>query len=232
MSVYCPKCENECSEEAVSCPKCGHPLKKTGHRSGIIAVGLAVVLAICVGIIVLQIREDAADVKEEVGKPEEDYVRAMREAASALDSMASWDEELVDYQAALGKGRAVIKVDRWSRDMTMTFAERLPAEDRERWLRECLAALMVEIDKRSHDTWLARTRIAFELEAIYSLAGDMEVKNAAYGRWNELERRFYEDEMDKYQRGVPRPSGARRQKPHMRRIRVWDTRSGTEKKPN
>ena len=25
--IYCPECENRCSEEAPSCPKCGHPLK-------------------------------------------------------------------------------------------------------------------------------------------------------------------------------------------------------------
>lgn len=27
MQVYCPECENGCSPEAPSCPKCGHPLK-------------------------------------------------------------------------------------------------------------------------------------------------------------------------------------------------------------
>lgn len=26
MNVYCPNCENECSELAAACPKCGHPL--------------------------------------------------------------------------------------------------------------------------------------------------------------------------------------------------------------
>lgn len=26
MNIYCPNCENECSEAAVSCPRCGHPL--------------------------------------------------------------------------------------------------------------------------------------------------------------------------------------------------------------
>lgn len=27
MNVFCPNCENECSEDAAACPKCGHPLK-------------------------------------------------------------------------------------------------------------------------------------------------------------------------------------------------------------
>ncbi len=26
MNIYCPNCENECSEAAIACPKCGHPL--------------------------------------------------------------------------------------------------------------------------------------------------------------------------------------------------------------
>ncbi len=26
MNIYCPSCENECSEAAIACPKCGHPL--------------------------------------------------------------------------------------------------------------------------------------------------------------------------------------------------------------
>jgi len=27
MNVFCPNCENECSEAARACPKCGHPLR-------------------------------------------------------------------------------------------------------------------------------------------------------------------------------------------------------------
>ena len=27
MLIYCPECENACSEQADSCPKCGHPLR-------------------------------------------------------------------------------------------------------------------------------------------------------------------------------------------------------------
>ena len=30
MNVSCPNCENVCSDAAVSCPKCGHPLKSKG----------------------------------------------------------------------------------------------------------------------------------------------------------------------------------------------------------
>lgn len=29
--INCPACQNECSEQAASCPKCGHPFK-TGQR--------------------------------------------------------------------------------------------------------------------------------------------------------------------------------------------------------
>lgn len=27
MIIYCPECENECSDKAPACPKCGHPLQ-------------------------------------------------------------------------------------------------------------------------------------------------------------------------------------------------------------
>ena len=29
MMIYCPECENACSEAAGACPKCGHPLQQT-----------------------------------------------------------------------------------------------------------------------------------------------------------------------------------------------------------
>jgi len=29
MNVFCPNCENECSERATACPKCGHPMEMT-----------------------------------------------------------------------------------------------------------------------------------------------------------------------------------------------------------
>jgi len=29
MNIFCPNCENECSEAAATCPKCGHPLRFT-----------------------------------------------------------------------------------------------------------------------------------------------------------------------------------------------------------
>lgn len=32
MDVYCPNCENACSERAVACPKCGHPLHEKAEN--------------------------------------------------------------------------------------------------------------------------------------------------------------------------------------------------------
>ena len=29
MNIYCPNCENECSDAATACPKCGHPFGAT-----------------------------------------------------------------------------------------------------------------------------------------------------------------------------------------------------------
>jgi len=33
MAIYCVKCEAECSEQAESCPACGHPLTATAPGS-------------------------------------------------------------------------------------------------------------------------------------------------------------------------------------------------------
>ena len=34
MNVYCPNCENECSDQATACPKCGRPLQRAGMSRG------------------------------------------------------------------------------------------------------------------------------------------------------------------------------------------------------
>jgi RNA polymerase subunit RPABC4/transcription elongation factor Spt4 len=44
----CPACQNSVSEEAATCPKCGHPFRTTGNRIGLVLL-LVIVIAGGVG---------------------------------------------------------------------------------------------------------------------------------------------------------------------------------------
>ena len=53
----CPDCSNECSTEAVSCPKCGRPINQSHQqrRLGGFTLFIIIVLAIVVGGIALML---------------------------------------------------------------------------------------------------------------------------------------------------------------------------------
>lgn len=36
MLIYCPECENACSEQATDCPQCGHPLGAPTKSGGVV----------------------------------------------------------------------------------------------------------------------------------------------------------------------------------------------------
>ncbi len=53
--VKCPACGSDVSQEAISCPKCGHPFKKTtqgmsGCALFLLIVGAIIVAAILIGL--------------------------------------------------------------------------------------------------------------------------------------------------------------------------------------
>jgi len=49
MNIFCPNCENECSEAAAACPKCGHPLiggfASAGRKAIIVVAGVLILAA-------------------------------------------------------------------------------------------------------------------------------------------------------------------------------------------
>ena len=78
MNVYCPNCENACSDKAPACPKCGHPLAaspeavdpaaesertlcqaRPSWKNVYEGMTIAVVIAVAVGVFIGFAREDA-----------------------------------------------------------------------------------------------------------------------------------------------------------------------------
>lgn len=51
--VKCPSCENSVSEDAASCPKCGHPFKKTAQGMSGCGLFFLIVGAIIVAVILI-----------------------------------------------------------------------------------------------------------------------------------------------------------------------------------
>jgi len=53
----CPSCGTEVSTDAVSCPKCGHPFKKTAQGMSGCGLFLLIVAAIIVAVILISVGE-------------------------------------------------------------------------------------------------------------------------------------------------------------------------------
>ncbi|MBM4348571.1 MAG: zinc-ribbon domain-containing protein [Deltaproteobacteria bacterium] len=53
--INCPACGTVVSNEAASCPKCGHPLKKTAQGMSGCALFFLIVAAIVVAVIIISL---------------------------------------------------------------------------------------------------------------------------------------------------------------------------------
>ena len=51
--INCPACGTEVSDEAVTCPKCGHPFKKTTQGMSGCTLFFLIVAAIVVAVIII-----------------------------------------------------------------------------------------------------------------------------------------------------------------------------------
>ncbi|MBU4487123.1 MAG: zinc-ribbon domain-containing protein [Candidatus Delongbacteria bacterium] len=51
--MLCPNCQSEVSNEASTCPKCGHPFKKTAQSMGGCGLFMLIVGAVIVAVIIL-----------------------------------------------------------------------------------------------------------------------------------------------------------------------------------
>ena len=156
---------------------------------------------------------------------------AMRRAAEALPPMPEWQgpygkkswERELDYRRALSIGKPVVKGGRLKK-LSRAFADALGDEDRERWLQACFEDLVQYIRENSHRQQLARTWAGQgSLAAIYNLTRDPGLREAAYNRWMDLERQWYDDELRRYNAGERCPSYPydRINKPRMRPIPIW-----------
>ena len=221
MDIYCMNCENACSEQAVACPKCGHPLKGPSLRKTRtkILLALAAITLVCtVGFVgrdfdvaVWLSGEDAVvDVLDE-----------MKSATEGLEFPPHRDEKRNQYGADLAAGRPVIYGGRRYRAVTAAFADRLSDAVREEWLSQCFERLTSEIQGHVNIDILARAGYGDPLEAIYNLTHDAALKGRAFAQWSDLEHRHYNSKMADHQAGRRRPDGNRVNPPHMLSIGEW-----------
>lgn len=159
MNIFCPNCENECSEKAIACPKCGHPLqvvtpgvtrKKRGPLWWFLPAGVLGLLGAAVfAVYAVSTGESASRPGDATSRKVaiasdgcKDLTAAMKAAASKLPEIPDAGEHGKHYRAALSRGDIIVAAGKIQgrdvRAVSIAFANAMNDSCRNAWLRACM----------------------------------------------------------------------------------------------